>query len=328
MFIVNYSLIVIEKRIKKLDDSLISKIAAGEVLDMVDSENIYYTFAERTDKYKGVSIFFEGNEVPVVTLKRYGRTEKMLLSPQIYALNIICMADKMGIELTKDLLESKLEKFAHDSSKHWSSLLEVDGCVIYDNGKLLPGQKLRDVVDLANTYLGGMNESFEKPIQIKYVSYPRIRTILAHKDGSSISGDQAVLDTGDCVLDNSPVQFSDSRLIDKFMNNKPGKFIVSVDEYGGISHIASDNGNLTIIYSSPDGSVADEESLPVKKLQINGNFTPAGNSIRMGNGNSADSIVDVLSEFGLLDDGGNLNEHGEELSEKIGVDWNSILSSE
>ena len=65
----------------------------------------------------------------------------------------------------------------------------------------------------------------------------------------------------------------------------------------------------------------------MKKLQINGNFTPAGNSIRMDNGNSADSIVNVLKEFGLLDDG-NLNEYGEELSEKMGIDWNSILTSE
>ena len=203
----------------------------------------------------------------------------------------------------------------------------MDGCIIYDNGKLLPGQKLRDVVDLANIYLDGRYESFEKPIQIKSVSYARIKRVLTREDDFSISGDQTVSDIEDYASNGSQVQFSDSRSIDGSGNNKSGKFIVSVDEPGGISHIESSNGDLTIIYDSPDGSCADEGSLPVKKLQINGNFTPAGNSIRMDNGNSADSIVNVLKEFGLLDDG-NLNEYGEELSEKMGIDWNSILTSE
>lgn len=294
-----------------------------EVSHTEDSENVYYSIAERTDKYDGVSIFFEGNEVPIVTLKKYDEVKKMLLSPQLYALNIICMADKMGVELTKYLLEYKLEELAHSSAKHWSSLLEVDGCISYDDGKLLPGPKLRDVVDLANMYLGGKYESFEKPIQIKYVSYPRIKRLLTHKVNRSISGDQTVPDIKDCASNNSPVRFSDSRSMDRSRDNKPGNFSRFVDEYEGISSIESNNGDLTIIYGSPDSSADD--SLPVKKLQINGNLTPAGNRINMDNGNSADSIVDALKEFKLLDSIENLNEYGELLSKKMNMDWSSIL---
>ena len=311
-------------KIDALNNSDVSDVPE-EVLYTEDLDKAYYSIAERTDKYEGVSIFFEGNEVPIVTLKIYDEGKKMLLSPQIYALNIICMADKLGVELTKDLLEDKLELFAYSSAKHWASLLEVDGCITYDDGILKPGQKLRDVVDLANTYIEGKYESFEEPIQIKYVPYPRIKKLLTHKDIFSISGDQTVLGIKDRASNNSGVQFSDSKPIHRPRDNKQGNFNRSADKPEGISGIESNNGDLTITYYGHDGSGADKESLPVKRLQVNDTLTPAGERINMDNGNSADSIVDALKEFKLLDSIGDLNEYGELLSKKMNMDWNSIL---
>jgi len=295
-----------------------------EVLYTEDLDKAYYSIAERTDKYEGVSIFFEGNEIPIVTLKIYDEGKKMLLSPQVYALNIICMADKLGVELTKDLLEDKLEVFAHTSAKHWASLLEVDGCITYDGRILKSGQKLRDVVDLANIYLEGKYESFEKPIQTKYISYPRIKRLLTHKDDFSISGDQTVPDIKDSASNNNPVEFSDSKPIHRPRDNKLDNFNRSAKPEG-ISGIESNNGDLTITYYGHDGSGADKESLPVKRLQVNDTLTPAGERLNLKNGNSADSIVDALKEFKLLDSIGDLNEYGEVLSKKMNMDWNSIL---
>ncbi len=292
-----------------------------EALDMEDSERIYYNIAERTDKFDGVSIFFEGNEIPIVTLKEYGKNKKMLISPQLYALNIICMADKQGVELTKDSLEDKLEVFALSSAKHWISLLEADGCIIYDDGKLLPGQKLRDIVDLANTYLDGGYEPFEKPIEKKYINYDRINIVLTPEGYVGVHGNQTVMDT----KGQSP--FSGSRPIDRSLGNIFGKFSGSVDKHEGISSIGSDNGNLKIIYYAHDGSGADKESSPVKRLQINGKLTPAGERINIDNGNSSDSIVDALKEFGLLDSLGDLNDYGIELSKLMDLDWEPVLSS-